>query len=162
MLLTRSALNQLTGLQVTVCVSGCVASLFCLPALHRQLSDCSGSLDECLSCVSSYGLTADHTERCPVRTRRGFTVRSCPLLSCSVPGSLTRGGIPLWLRHALVPLQPLGFEKPALCLWLYTLAHKQRFLASGVSAHCLPCCVPPGLPVTLLQLLFCSPGRLLA
>ncbi len=58
MLLTGSSLNQLTGLQVSVCVSVyvCVAFLFRLSSLPYQPLGCSGSVDDFPSCISPIAL----------------------------------------------------------------------------------------------------------
>lgn len=99
--LTRSVLNHLTGLWVPLRASVCVSAyvcmaffvlpfflFFCLPALHHQLPDCSGSLKivPLVFLLSPY-LRLHRVQSCSEAA--WITTHSCSPVSCSVPGSLT-------------------------------------------------------------------------
>lgn len=93
-LLTRSVLNQLTGLWVplSVCVCVCVCMAFfsssSLPPSYHQLPRCSGStkIVPLVFLLSPY-LRLHRVQSC----RKGpwITAHSCKHVSSSVPGSLT-------------------------------------------------------------------------
>lgn len=116
-LLTHSALNQLTGLRVSVCV--CVFSVcfllssFASPLPAPWLFRVSGWLS---LLYVSYLLTSDYTECSPVVKRCGLPSHSsspvsCPVLSCpQIPHLISRihtwAGTPMWILHPLVLLEP--------------------------------------------------------
>lgn len=160
---------------MTVCVSTCLCGFWLLPRLHQRLRDCSGSLDECLSCISPIslpritksavlhcGLPSTHAHLCPALSPDPspyqLRTQSCRDSHVHAPST---GPITTPVVKTSSPLSVSdSHELKQRDVQIYKHTFPLMFFsASGLSTQCLPWHIPPGLPVTLLTLLLRSLGQ---